>query len=400
MPGPLSNVRVLDFSTVLMGPYACEVLAEHGADVIKIESLEGDTARAIGPVRNPDMGPLFLGLNRGKRSIALDLKQPAGLSIFHRLVAQSDVLVTNVRPAALVRLGLSYEAVCRTNAKIIFCRLFGYGEDGPYAGRPAYDDLIQGAAAIPSLVADAGGTAPRYVPMNIADRTVGLSAVSSIGMALFHRERTGQGQQIDVPMFETMASFVLSDHLFGRAFEPALGEPGYVRLLSAQRRPYPTRDGYICVVVYTDQHWKRLLNFLTDKSVDGDPRFQDMAARTTNVDAVLGYLSQVLLQRSTSEWLKILGELDIPCAALNTLESLIDDEHLNAVGFFQVVEHPSEGPIRTTAVPAKWSRTPPSVVRECARLGEHTTQILDELEYTAADIVELRRRNVIRCAEA
>ena len=396
MPGPLNNVRVLDFSTVLMGPYACEVLAEHGADVIKIESLTGDGARAIGPVRSPDMGPLFLGLNRSKRSISIDIKKPAGHAILRKLVAKSDVLVTNVRPAALARLGLSYEAVHESNPSIIFCRLFGYGENGPYAGRPAYDDLIQGAAAIPSLVADAAGSEPRYVPMNIADRTVGLSAACSISMALYHRERTGQGQQIDIPMFETMASFVLSDHLFGRAFEPAIGKPGYVRLLSSDRRPYRTKDGYVCVVVYTTEQWRRLLTYLEDKTLEEDPRFRDIAARTSNVDAVLSYLSKVLLERTTSEWLRVFDQLDIPCAALNTLDSLIDDPHLNAVGFFKVIEHPTEGTIRTTVVPANWSQTPPSPSRECARLGEHTEEILEQLEYSPIEILELARQDVIR----
>jgi len=395
MPGPLSGVRVLDFSTVLMGPYACGLLAEHGADVIKVEPLSGDLGREVGPARHSDMGSLFMGFNRGKRSIAIDLKSQEGMALLLKLVARADVLVTNVRPASLARLGLT-DAVVRThNPRIIFCRLFGYGEDGPYAGRSAYDDLIQAAVAIPALVAEATGGEPRFAPINIADRTVGLSVAGTIAMALYHRERTGEGQQIDVPMFETMAGFVLSDHLYGRTFEPALGKAGYVRLLADDRRPYRTRDGHICAVVYSDQNWRAFLGFVGKSDLLEDPRFASMRARTANVEDVLRFLSDELQTRTTAEWLEIFDRLDIPCAAVNTLDSLIDDEHLRAVGFFKQVDHPTEGSIRVAQVAAKWSASPPGADRECPRLGEHSAEILRELGCTPEEIERLTREKIV-----
>ena len=395
MSGPLAGVRVLDLTTVLMGPYACQMLAEHGADVVKVEDLVGEVGRQIGPRRSPGMGALYLGLNRGKRSIAIDLKRSEGIALLHDLIGRNDVIVTNLRPAALARLGLSYDEVRSINPRIIYCTLFGFGEDGPYAGRPAFDDLIQGSVGIPSLIADATGGEPRYVPVNMADRTVGLHAAACISMALFHQQKTGQGQKLEVPMFETMANFVLSDHLYGRAFEPPIGDAGYVRLMSPDRRPYRTADGYICAVLYTDEHWRRFLTFVDRPELIEDPRFRSMSARTTNIDAVLAVLRETLLQRTTAEWLDIFDRLDVPRARLATLDSLLDDEHLKAVGFFRTIEHPSEGTIRVTTSPEKWSGTPSGHERECALLGQHTIEVLEELGYDRNRVAGLLDTGVV-----
>ncbi len=395
MPGPLHNIRVLDLTTVLMGPYACEMLAEHGADVIKVEELGGEVARQIGPARSHAMSAMYLGLNRSKRAIAVDLKKPDGMAIIRRLIPTCDVMVSNLRPPALARLGLTYEDVRALNEDIIYCVLTGYGSGGPYAGRPAFDDLIQGAAGIPAIFSQASGLEPRYAPINLADRTVGLHAAFCISTALVHRAKTGQGQKIEVPMFETMASFVLSDHLYGHVFEPPLTGPGYVRLLSKDRRPYKTKDGYICAVVYTDEQWKRLFEHIGRPDVAHDERFNGISARTRNIDVALDTLSGALVTRTTAEWLEVLCRLDIPCAPLNTLDMLLTDEHLNAVDFYRVIDHPTEGKLRVIEPTAKWSETKPAASRECARVGADTAEVLAELGYGARDIARLVREKAV-----
>lgn len=345
--GPLDGVRVIDLSVVLMGPYATQIFGDHGADVIKIESPEGDSTRWIGPGRHPGMGPLFLHLNRNKRSVALDLKSPEGAAAMRHLIEGADVFVHNLRPASIARLGLDYESMSAINPRIIWCGVYGYGEDGRYAGRPAYDDLIQGAVGIAALQQQSAASEPRYVPLTIADRMVGLHAAHSVAMALYGRERTGRGCRIDVPMFETMASVVLSDHLYGRTFEPPSGDAGYVRLLSPGRRPYETSDGYICALVYNDGHWQRFLHAIERDDLRVDPRFADLASRTRHIYEVYGFLGQTLCVQSTAHWLELFEDIDVPAVPLNTVESLLDDPHLAAVGFFRQVEHPSEGAMRT-----------------------------------------------------
>src|SRR5581483_2384557 len=252
--GPLSGVRVLDLTTVVMGPFATQILAELGADVIKVEPHDGDNMRHAAPMKNAGMGYMFLNLNRGKRGIVLDLKKPEGREALMRLVPAADVLIYNVRPQAMARLGLSYEEVRAVNPRIVYVGAYGYSQRGPYAARAAYDDLIQGASGIPWLAAQRGGEAPNYAPVNLADRLTGLHAVYAVTAALFHRERGGLGQAIEVPMFEAVAHFVLGDHSAGLTYDPPLGGPAYARLLA--RRPYATRDGYLCVLVYNDKQWR------------------------------------------------------------------------------------------------------------------------------------------------
>jgi crotonobetainyl-CoA:carnitine CoA-transferase CaiB-like acyl-CoA transferase len=370
MTGPLDGVRIVDLSNMLMAPYATQILGDMGADVIKVEAPEGDPVRGIGPLRHPGMGAIFINCNRSKRSIVLDLKNPAGLAVVIDLLKQADVLVFNLRPQSMARLGLGYEAVSRINPRIIYTGLFGYGQAGPYAAKPAFDDLIQGAVAVPWLSHMADGGEPRYAPTAIVDRGVALWAVGQITAALYHRGRTGQGQKIDVPMFEMMASFVLGDHLSGQAFEPPLGAAGYPRMLNAHRHPYPTMDGFVCVMIYTDRHWRAFFKALgREEAFERDPRYRNMTARTENIVALYRELAELLLTRTTAEWLDLFNKADIPAMPLHTLESLLADEHLAATGFFSFDEHPSEGRLRQMAYPSTWSATQPQCSRPVPRLG-------------------------------
>jgi crotonobetainyl-CoA:carnitine CoA-transferase CaiB-like acyl-CoA transferase len=256
MAGPLAGVRVLDLTTVVMGPFATQILGDFGADVIKVEPPDGDVIRQAWPFRNPGMGSIFLNTNRNKRSVVLDLKQPAALEAFLLLVKKSDVLVYNVRPQAMARLKLSYEEVKKANAKIIYVGGFGYSQRGPYAAKAAYDDMIQGAAGIPWLLHKQGAAEPRYAPMIVADRSVGQQVASAVSAALYSREKTGKGQRVDVPMYEHLLQMILGDHLGGYTFEPPQGDPGYHRILAPDRRPYQTRDGWLCTLIYNDKQWK------------------------------------------------------------------------------------------------------------------------------------------------
>ena len=274
--GPLQGIKVIDMTTVLMGPYATQMLGDYGADVIKVETLDGDVTRLIGPTRHPGMGPVFLNTNRSKRSIALDLKKPAGRDAVLRLIASADVLVYNVRPQAMARLQLGYDVVSKINPRLIYAGVFGFGQDGPYAAKPAYDDLIQGATALPALMAQTGDGMPRYVPNALVDRIVGLTAVGAICASLVHRDRTGRGQRVDIPMFETMAGFVMGDHMGGLTYEPPLDKGGYARHLSRDRRPYKTSDGYICVIVYNDKQWENFFKATGRDDLRSDPEICDL----------------------------------------------------------------------------------------------------------------------------
>jgi len=361
--GPLRGVRILDLTTVVMGPSATQILGDLGADVVKVEAGSGDTMRWIGPWRHAGMGPLYLQGNRNKRSVVLNLKSAPDKAAMLALAARADVLVTNVRPQGLARLGLDYEAVCATNPGIIYCAAVGYGSGGPDSGKAVYDDLMQAASGIAGLFGAVDGV-PRYAPVNLCDRTVGLYVSNAITAALFHRTRTGQGQAIEVPMFETMAQWVLADHWGGAAFQPSEGSMGYKRLLSRTRGPYPTLDGHISIVVYTDKHW-RAFGALTGAPdlLATDPRFATQESRTQNAEAIGRYLAERLPARSNAEWLRVLTEVDIPACPVNSIEDLTHDPHLLAVGLFETVEHPTEGTMTSARFPVRFSATPADVRR-------------------------------------
>lgn len=399
--GPLAGVRVIDLTTVLMGPFATQILGDYGADVIKVEPPGGgDGVRGVGPRRNPGMAAIFLHANRSKRSVVLDLKQPAGREALLRLAAGADVLVYNVRPQAMARLGLTYEDIAAVNPKIIYVGAYGYGQRGPYAAKAAYDDLIQGAVGLPALAMQAGSDVPRYAPSPLADRICGLATVNAVTAALYWRERTGEGQSIEVPMFETMAQFTLSDHMCGRTFHPAVGPAGYARMLSPNRRPYATSDGHLCVLVYNDKQWQTFFRLIGREEVMQDPRFATIAGRTEHIDELYRMLADVMRTRTTAEWTGLLEAADIPVMTMHTIDSLIDDPHLQAVGLLEPVDHPTEGRLTQIGVPSTWSRSQPRVTRHAPRAGEHGREVLEEAGYSAEEIDALAAAGITALPKA
>lgn len=400
MTGPLVGVRVIDMTSILMGPYAAQLLGDMGADVIKVEAPVGDMVRDLGPMQNPRMGSLYLHVNRSKRGLVLDLKQPAGLEAVKKLLATADVLLYNVRPQAMARLGLGYDVVHKINLRLLYVGTFGFGQDGPYAAKPAFDDLIQGAIGLPSLIKQAGSDVPRYVPSNIVDRTVGLYAVTSLCAALFHREKTGRGQKIDIPMFETMISHLLSDHIGGQTFDPPNGPPGYPRLLASERRPYKTADGFVCAVIYSDKQWASFFKAIGRSEIfENDPRFLNLTVRTQHINDLQALAAKIFLERTTNAWLALLDQADIPTMPLHTLETIFDDPHLKAVNMFEWTEHPTEGRVRRVAVPTTWTDSQPTPGRPAPQLGEHSAEILKELGYSDAEISSLISQGVTLTAK-
>jgi crotonobetainyl-CoA:carnitine CoA-transferase CaiB-like acyl-CoA transferase len=386
--GPLAGVKILDMTSVIMGPYATQLLASMGAEVTKIETPDGDNMRHVGPMRNPGMGHIFLHANQGKRSIVLDLKRPEAQEAVLRLVEQADVLITNVRPKALARLGFDYDAVKMRNAKIIHVSCCGFGQDGPYAGKAAYDDLIQGATGVPWLMQRYGAKDPCYAPTTLADRVTGLHAVYAVTGALFARERTGVGQAVVVPMFEAMAQFVLADHMAGLTFDPPAGDAGYARLLTSHRRPYKTRDGYLCVLIYNDKHWRNFFEAIGDADrFTHDQRFSTHGNRAAHIDEVYAEVGRLMLERTVAEWEALLDAADIPNMPMNSPQDLLDDVHLQTVGLIRGSVHPTEGRLHTIGNPTTWSSTPLNAEAEPApHLGQHSVEVLLEAGYSAADI--------------
>jgi crotonobetainyl-CoA:carnitine CoA-transferase CaiB-like acyl-CoA transferase len=399
MAGPLTGVRVLDLTTVVMGPYATQILADFGADVIKVESPDGDNMRWVWPFRNPGMGHIFLNANRNKRSVVLDLKKAPGRDACLAIAAKSDVLVYNIRPQAMARLRLSYEEVRKANPRIIYAGCFGYSQRGPYAAKAAYDDLIQGAAGVPWLLKKQGSETPRYAPVIIADRSVGQQVASAVSAALYYREKSGKGQRVDVPMFEHLLQIVLGEHLGGYTFEPQLGEPGYARMLSPDRRPYETADGYVCALIYNDKQWKAFFGLLGKPEMASDPDFATPEARSRNYDRIYGMVAGEMKKRSTQAWIEALEGADIPVQRMNSLADVMSDAHLEATGYFRTVEHPTEGRIKSLAVPSEWSESPPEYRRHAPRLGEHTREVLGEIGYSSSQVNELVSSGAARAAD-
>jgi crotonobetainyl-CoA:carnitine CoA-transferase CaiB-like acyl-CoA transferase len=389
MSGPLDGVRVLDLTTVVMGPYATQILGDLGADVIKVEPPEGDVIRQAWPFRNPGMGAIFLNVNRNKRSVALDLKKEAAREACLALAKKSDVLVYNIRPQAMARLKLSYEEVKKQNPRIIYVGCFGYSQRGPYAAKAAYDDMIQGASGLPWLLQKQGAPEPRYAPMIVADRSVGQQVASAVSAALYYREKTGHGQRVDVPMWEHLLQIVLSDHLGGYTFEPQHGEPGYARILTPDRRPYQTSDGYVCALIYNDKQWKAFAEIIGKPEIMSRPEFATQEARSQNYKGAYAMVADEMKKRSTAFWIEALERGDIPVQKMNTLDDIVSDPHLRAIGYLQLTDHPSEGRIRMLAVPSEWSESKPEYRRHAPRLGEHTREVLGEAGFSVHQIQEL-----------
>ena len=379
MGAPLAGMRIIDLTNVVMGPYCTQVLGDYGADVIKVEPPTGDTTRQIPPMRNAGMGCMFLHLNRNKRSVQLDLKNPEAVEALVEIAAGVDAIVCNVRPAAMGRLGITFERLSEKNPGLIWLSLVGFGSDGPYAGRPAYDDLIQGLTAMPSLLVSAGSGHPHYVPLSFNDRAVGLHAAIALLAAVQQRQRTGVGQVVEVPMYETMVQFTVGDHMGGQTFEPPNGPPGYQRTLTPERRPYPTTDGHVCAIIYTDRHWQSFFE-LTGQGdrFATDERVNSLLARTTHAKDLYAEVGEVLRTNTTAFWLDAFNTADIPATPLHTLDSVFHDPHLVATDTFHVVEHPTEGTMREIAMPTTWSKWEPEPNRPAPLLGQHTAEVLRE----------------------
>jgi crotonobetainyl-CoA:carnitine CoA-transferase CaiB-like acyl-CoA transferase len=389
--GPLTGIRVIDITTVVLGPYCSQTLGDMGADVIKVETIEGDSTRLIGPSRTPGMGSYFANLNRNKRSIALDLKKPAAREAVLRLVETADIFVHNMRLGAANRLGLDYATLSARNPKLIYAAASGFRKGSSMQEFPAYDDLIQGVSGIASLNAGADG-APRYFPTVVVDKLTGAMLASMIGMALFHRERTGQGQEIHLPMMETILSFALVEHLsFGTLGEPEKGL-GYARMLTPHRRPYATKDGYISVIAHSDVQWGKLFDAMGVPHLIDDPRFNSVPARSANIDAVYATLTRGMKQRTTDEWLAELRPADIPCGKANSLDDLFTDPYLVETGYFERHQHPIEGDVVIPAIPARFSATPANVHRPWPTRGQHTQEVLLEAGYSPSEIEAITGR--------
>jgi formyl-CoA transferase len=391
MPGPLAGVKVIDLTAVLLGPFATQHLADMGADVIKVEPPEGDLLRLSGGSmgRDPRMGPIYMAANRNKRSLCLDLKKPKAVEILKGLIKQADLFIHNSRPAAIERLGLGYEELKKVNPSIIYAYSLGYARKGPYGHKPAFDDLVQGVSGAASLQSRVDGESPKFMPSLIADKTTGLHLCIAVLGALYHRKCTGEGQMIEVPMLETLASFWLTEHLFGETWTPGRGTMGYDRIINKFRHPFPTRDGYICALPYTDAHWVKFFEIVERPDLARDPRFCDRTVRPKHFSELYQVLDSLMKHRRTQEWLDAFDEADIPAMPVNTLEELLEDPHLKATGFFADREHPTEGPIKTFKSPLDFEKTPTEFRRHAPRIGEDGVEVLREAGLSDADIATL-----------
>jgi len=395
----LKGIRIVDLTTTYLGPYATRFLGDMGADVIKVEPLEGDVGRSPRPSRAPDMGAGFLNTNRNKRSIAIDLRTPEGRAVVLKLVAGADALVHNMRPQAAAKLGLAYEDARRVNPAIVYCFSPGFGQNGPYAAEPAYDDIIQAMSGLAQLNADASG-APRFLPSIIADKVVGLHLAFALASGLVHRLKTGEGCAIEAPMFESMVAFLLVEHLAGQTFVPPLGPAGYERMLAKNRRPYKTRDGYIAIMPYTTQQWTRFLECVGKADLLAADWVKDPVKRSANVEALYQIIADAAPARSTAEWLALLDERDIPCGPVNALDDLFGEPHLSAAGLFEEVIHPSEGRLRTVRSPFRVTGSERKPDRPAPRVGEGSQSILLEAGFGEEEVRELIARKILRSADS
>lgn len=396
MPGPLNGIRIVEMTSVVLGPWASMMLGDLGAEVIKIEPPAGDTNRNLGPnSNNKDMGSLYLTCNRNKRSIALDLKSDDGREAALKLCAEADVVIHNFRPQAMKKLGLDYAAIQAVNPNVVYCATYGYSKEGPYGDKGALDDSIQAASGIAMLQSMVEGE-PRYLPTIVADKTTALNVVQAVLAALFHRERTGEGQDIEVPMFETMVAYIMTEHLWGLTFDPPQGTAGYTRLMSKHRRPYKTKDGYLAVLPYWDAHWNTFCEKAGRPDLAADPRFTDMRTRLKNIDASYAATAEVMATKTTQEWIDLLGNTNVPMMIVNTLDGLVEDEHLVQTGFWQMFDHPTEGNIRMSKPPINFGKTPAGIRRLAPRLGENSEEILREVGYDDTKIQQMLASGAVR----
>jgi len=394
---PLDGIRIVDMTSLGMGPLAAQILGDHGADVIKLESPDGDIFRHVLPRRSEGMSHTFIQFNRNKRSVALDLKMPDGKEAMLRLVGTADVVLSSLRPTAMARLGLTEAALRAVRPDLIYCACYGYSEKGPYAGRPAADDTIQAMSGLTGLQQMSTGQ-HQFVPSVIADKAVGQAVANAVMAAIIHRLRTGEGQAIEVPMFETMVAFVMPEHVAGRTFEPPIGGIGYARILAAQRRPHRTKDGYLCIMPYTTAQWQRFLKLIGRDDLANDPDIADMGGRSRRFEELYAVIADAAPSRSTDEWIADLVQHDILFGKINTPDELLNDPHLLAMNMFPTVDHPSEGLIRLLGFPISYSRTPNRLRHLPPKIGQHTQALLRELGYSDEELRAMQARRAIICA--
>jgi crotonobetainyl-CoA:carnitine CoA-transferase CaiB-like acyl-CoA transferase len=368
--GPLHGVRVLDLTEFIFGPYATQTLGDLGADVIKIETPDGDRQRHAGKhAKSDDMSSLFMTLNRNKRSVVLDLKTDDGRAGLRALMPTAQVFIHSVRADAIARLGFGYDEVAKLNPSIVYVHCVGYGSDGPYAGRQAFDDLVQSASGAADLLPRVDGNADmRLLPSFFADKVSSLHAVHATLAALFHRERSGEGQFVEVPMFESFTSFLLAEHLYGKTFEPPAGKMGHTPVLANDRRPLRCKDGFIAIQPVSRAASAKFLELGGIQNAYESERFAG-AAKGTRVAVYYEMLREAARAHTVEDWMRLGDEHRIPIMRANTLEGVLDDPHLNAVGFFELREHPSEGTWRAMKPPVKFSKTPASIRRDPPRIG-------------------------------
>ena len=377
---PLGGIRVIDMTTTLAGPYGSQILGDFGADVIKIEAPGGDAIRNAGPQRHQGMAATFMGCNRNKRSAVLDLKTAAGKDALWMLLDTAQVFLHAIRPQKMAALGFDAASVMQRRPDIVYAALHGYHEHGPYGGRPAYDDVIQGEAAITDTFTIRDGK-PAMVPSSFADKNTGLITANGVLAAIIQNLRTQEGVYLEIGMFEGIVAYNLVEHLYGRMFVPAEGDAGYARVVSEHRRPHATRDGYLCMLPYTDPQWRKFWAMAGRPELADDPRFVTMQARSKNIDALYGTAADCLKTRGSAEWLALLAEAEIPAGPANRLDDLFTDPHLQAIGFFREHNHPSEGELIAPDTPYRLNGQSLPVRQPAPRLGEHTREILAEAGY-------------------
>ncbi len=392
--GPLAGLRIIDLTTILFGPYAAQTLGDWGAEVIKVEPLTGDGWRTSGQFRNRGMSGQFMAVNRNKRSVALDLKHVQGKAVLQRLLATVDALVTNVRPAALARLGFGYENCQKLNPKLVYAAATGFGQDGPWAARPAFDEIAQAASGLASAIGS--DDEPSFVPSLVGDKICGLSLAAAVCAALVHRERTGKGQLVEVPMLETIAAFNSIEMLGGHAFVPPIGPVGYKRM--KERKPVRTKDGWLTMLPYSGDNWCAFFEAVGHPECIEEFSVRDPVQRAKNIDRIYRKMGEIALTRTTKEWEELLLRIDVPHTAFAKLTEVAEQPHLKAVGLFVDLEHPTEGRIRQARPAAKFSESPANIHRLPPRLGEHTETVLKEAGYSEADIAALVESKVIGVA--
>ncbi len=391
--GPLTGLRILDLTGVIMGPFATHILADLGADVIKVESPQGDSTRNYQPLRHEGMAGSFLNLHRNKRGLLLDLKQAQGREALNRLIATADAFVHNMRPKAAMRLGFGYAAVRAIKPDIVYCGAYGFGAAGPYGDKAAYDDLIQAGSGMAGLNRQLHGE-PSYVPTVLCDKLAGQTIAWAILAALLQRSRGGGGQAIEVPMLETAIEFLLIEHMAGAAFEPPMGKMGFARLLSRRRKPFRTRDGYACILPYSDENWHDFFDFVGRPEFKADARFARLASRVEHVDVIYGLIEEEAPKRSNAEWVAFCDAKSIPCMPVKDLDDLPEDAHVKAVGLFDTAEHPSEGSYRSVRSPVNFSGAPFQIRHHAPRLGEHSSELLQEAGYSSAEIEAMIQQGI------